>query len=159
MPIFPTNGAKMFIGGAVDDRDTDFVEADFAAESWLEINGMTNMGEFGDTSEVITANIINLNRTKKAKGTRNAGNMAAVAAFNASDPGQLALRAAEKTSLNYAFRVVFNDAPPGGHPSERMFVALVMGARTTFNEANNVVNLTGGLEINSNIVEIDRGVP
>lgn len=152
--LFPTNGMHIYIGGVVADQDDDFVANDFSGQSWLEIGGLTNMGEFGDQSELISANIIPINRTKKAKGSRNAGSQALVFAADYGDAGQVALRAAEKTDDNYAIRVVFNDAPAGGTPSERIYIALVMGARYAFNEANNFNALNVALEINSNIVEV-----
>ncbi len=156
MAIYPSNGSRLFIGSSVTDRDTDWVSSDFNTQSWTEISGLTNLGELGDQSELISANIINLNRTKKAKGTRNAGSMAIVCAFNYADEGQLAFRAAEATVFNYAFKLVFPDAPSvSGDNSTRTFVGLVMGARTQFNEANNVIQLMGAIEINSNIVEDD----
>lgn len=155
MAIYPTNGSKLYIGNAVADTDDDLVDADFNAQSWVEVGGITNLGEVGDQSELIQANLISLNRTKKAKGTANAGSMAIVAAADWANTGQLALRAAAKTDDNYAFRLVFNDSPPGGVNSERKFIGLVMGSRYQFNEANNITNLMGAIEVNSNIVELD----
>ncbi|MBN9333623.1 MAG: hypothetical protein J0I64_09170, partial [Devosia sp.] len=71
-----------------------------------------------------------------------------------SDAGQLALIAAEKTKDTYAFRVTFNDAPAGGTPSIRYFVALVMSASEQWDEANSVMKLNATLEIDSNIVRV-----
>jgi hypothetical protein len=159
MSIFATAGSALYIGAAIDDKDTDFILSDFAAQSWVNIGGLTNLGELGDTAELITANLIALARTKKAKGTRNAGSMAIVAAHDAQDEGQVLFRAAELVENNFAFKLVFNDAPVGGTPSERYFIALVMGARNQFNEANNVMNLLGALEINSNIVMVEATPP
>lgn len=155
MGVYAVNGARMYIGGAKLDKDTDFVEGDFAGESWVEIGGLVNMGEVGDSNDLITANLIAKNRTKKAKGTANAGSMALVAAADWNDEGQQAMRAAQKTSDNFAFKIVFNDAPPGGTPSERKFIGLVMGARNQFNEANSILNLASTIEVNSNIVPIE----
>lgn len=155
MTIFATAGSKLYIGEAINDKDTDFIESEFAGQSWVEIGGLTNLGELGDTAELITANIIALGRTKKVKGTRNAGSMAIVAAHNALNEGQQILRTAEASEDNYAFKLEFNDAPVGGTPSQRLFIALVMGARNQFNEANSVMNLMGALEINSNLVQIE----
>lgn len=159
MTIFATAGSRLYIGEAIDDKDVDFVLADFNSQSWVEIGGLTNLGELGDTAELITANIIALGRTKKVKGTRNAGSMAIVAAHDAQNEGQQLLRSAEATENNYAFKLVFNDAPVDGTPSERQFIALVMGARNQFNEANSVMNLMGALEINSNLVQVEAAPP
>lgn len=155
MAIFATAGAKLYIGTAIDNKSEDFTEADFTSQTWTQINRTENLGSFGDTSEEITFNDIGLNRTQKMKGTRNAGSMELVMGLDYADAGQKALRAAEKTIHDYAFRLVFNDAPAGGTPSERLFIAKVMSASEEPSEANNVVKLNATLGINSNVVSID----
>lgn len=154
--LFATNGAKIFIGAAKAFNGTDFVESDFTTGSpvWTEIGGVTNLGQAGDTSELITSNVISEQRTRKMKGTRNAGSQQVIANLDYADAGQIALIAAEKTSLTYAFKVQMNDAPAGGTPSLRYYTALVMSAAETWNEANNVMELTATLEIDSNIVKV-----
>src|SRR5690606_29518537 len=82
------------------------------------------------------------------------GSMAVVADLDYADPGQIALIAAEKSAHSFAFKLVFNDAPVGGTPSERYFVALVMSAAEQYNEANSVMALNATLEIDSNIVRV-----
>lgn len=154
MPIFATAGSKVYIGGQHDDQDEDFVLADFDGESWTAINKMESIGSFGDSAEVITFDDINANRRKKIKGTRDAGNMELIAGIDYADAGQLALIAAEKTEHNYAVKVVFNDAPAGGTPSERYFVGIVMTAGEALDTANNVMKLNASIAINSNIVRV-----
>lgn len=152
--LFATAGSKLYIGGAKAFNGTDFAAGDFSSQVWTEVGGTTNLGASGDTSELITSNQIAQARTRKLKGTRNAGSMAVVADLDYADSGQLAVIAAEKAKESYAFRVVFNDAPLGGTPSERLFVALVMSASEQWNEANSVMALNATLEIDSNIVRV-----
>lgn len=153
--MFATAGSKIYIGGAPKVfNDTDFVVSDFAGISWAEIRGTTNLGAAGDTAELISTSHIALGRVRKLKGTRNAGAMEIVADLDYADPGQLGLLAAEKTKYTWPFKIVFNDAPPGGTPSERYFVALVMSASEQWNEANSVMALNSTLEIDSNIVRV-----
>lgn len=152
--LFATAGSKLEIGQALAFSGTDFTASDFAGQSWTEISGTTNLGSAGDTSELITSNHIGNARTRKAKGTRNAGSMEVIADLDYSDAGQIALIAAEKTKAAYAFRLVLNDAPVGGTPSERLFVALVMSAGEQYDEANSVMKLNATLEIDSNIVRV-----
>lgn len=155
MSIFTTAGTKLFIGSAMNNKAEDFNENDFTSQTWTRIDGINNYGSFGDTSEEVTVNDIGKNRVQKLKGTRNAGNMEIVMSVDYTDAGQKALRAAEKTIHDYAFRVVFNDAPVNGTPSERLFIAKVMSASEEAGEANNTVKLLVTLGINSNIVVID----
>ena len=50
----------------------------------------------------------------KQKGARNAGSMQNVFAINSSDPGQIALIAAEQTRNNYPFKILWDAAPENG---------------------------------------------
>jgi hypothetical protein len=132
------------------------VATDFTTGSptWTPIGGVTNMGAFGDTAELISSKVIAEKRVRKAKGTQNAGSQQIVCNLDYSDDGQLALRAAAKTKDTYAFRVTFNDAPTGGTPSIRYYTGLVMSASEQFNEADNVMELQITVELDSNIVEV-----
>lgn len=75
------------------------------------------------------------------------------------DAGQAALRAGEATPDNYAFRVDFDDAPAGGTPSQRFFIAKIMSARETLDTANSVIKLTTTLGLNSNVVAVSAAGP
>lgn len=154
--IFATAGSKIFIGSVMQNKLSDFVLADFAGQSWTEIGWAEAIGEFGDESSEITFDAIGQGRTQKLKGSRNAGTMAARFGVSQNDPGQIAVRQAEKGPQDYAFRVDFNDAlSQSGTPSQRYFIAKVMSAREVLDTANNVVRLNASLGVNSNIVMVD----
>ncbi len=156
--IFATAGAILYIGGSLPAQTSDFVLGDFAGQSWVQVSWMENIGAFGDEAATITFDAIEQQRTQKLKGTRNAGDMSLVCGIDYEDAGQVAIRAAEATPNNYAFKVQFNDAPVGGTPSERYFIALVMTAREQLDTANNVMKLNATLGINSNIVRVNAAV-
>ena len=63
--------------------------------------------------------------------------------------------AAEKTDNNYAIKIEFDDAPTGGTPSERYFIAIIGGASEQLDTANNVMKLNLSLWINSNVVRVN----
>lgn len=150
-----TNGAKLYIGGALDNPHADLTEATFSSQTWVEIKHTENLGRAGDSSNEIAVDLIDAARTHRLKGTRNAGSMDVICAFDSGDAGQVALIAAEKTIHDYAFRLVLNDAPAGGGtPSERMFLAAVGSAEEAYDTANNAVKLQASLWVNSNIVRI-----
>lgn len=154
--IFATAGAKVSIGQPLASKTTNFVEADFAAQSWVNIGWLESIGQIGDEATEITFDAIDAARTQKLKGTRNAGNMELVAAVDVDDDGQATLRGAETEDYDYAFRVEFDDMPSGGSsPSYRYFIAKVMSARDQLDGANNVVRLNATLGINSNVVVVD----
>lgn len=154
MGIYATSGSKVFIGQSLDSKSTPFVLSDFNAISWTEITWLESIGEFGDESSEVTFDAIGEGRTQKLKGTRNAGTMALVAGIDYNDTGQEALRDAQESPNDYAFKVQFNDAPDGGTPSERYFIAKVMSAREALDTANNVMKLNASLGVNSNVVRV-----
>ncbi|GAB1379928.1 hypothetical protein [Pararhodobacter aggregans] len=157
MSIFATNGAKLYIGGAMRSTSADFVLSDFSGQTsnWKQIKECEGLGSVGDASAEITFDTIDRRRTQRIKGQRSAGTMEIVCGIDYADEGQLALIAAEKTDDEYAFKLVLNDAPSGGTPSERYFVALVGSAVEAFDAANNVMKLNSSLWVNSNIVRVN----
>lgn len=158
--MFATAGAKFYIGGAIDDPHRDLTESDFTSQSeaWVQIRHTENLGRSGDASEEITVATIDNPRARRLKGVRSAGTMELVCSFDSTDAGQVALIAAEKTDFDYAFRLVLDDAPAGGTPSERMFIAAVGSAEEGYDTANNSVKLNASLWINSNVVKINADV-
>lgn len=157
MSLFATNGSKLFIGGAMSSGTADLLIADFSGQTanWKQIKNLEGLGSAGDTSSEISIDLIDQERTKRLKGTRNAGTLEIVCGIDYADEGQLALLAAEKTISEYAFKIVLNDAPSGGTPSERYFVGPVGSAVEAFDAANNVMKLNSSIWINSNIVRVN----
>ena len=157
MTIYTTEGTRLYSGGPRAAKSRDFTEADFAGQSslWVEIDETEGLGSAGDTSAEVTFDGINSGRTRRLKGTKNAGSMDVVCGLDPADPGQIALIAAERSKNDFAFRVVLADAPADGTPSERMFVAQVASAAEQYDTANSVMKLNASLWINSNIVKID----
>ncbi|MGV8831252.1 MAG: hypothetical protein ACOH2N_04680 [Devosia sp.] len=154
--LLVTAKSKLSIGPALAFDNTDFIASDFTTgtPTYVLIGGTTNLGSAGDTSELITSNQIDAGRTRKAKGTRNAGSMAVICDIDIADAGQLALIAAEKSRESFSFMLEFNDAPSGGTPSIRYFSAFVMSTAEQYDEANSVMKLNATLEIDSNIVRV-----
>ena len=155
MSIFVTAGSHIYVGGPMARKRTPHELSDFAAQSWTEVAWWENAGEFGDESQSVTADYIAEKRTQKFKGTRNAGDPAMVFGLDYEDAGQAILKVAETLPSNYAFKIVFDDAPEGGTPSERYFIGLVMSAREALDQANNVAKLNVTIGLNSNTVRVD----
>lgn len=154
MTVYTSAGMKVFIGGTKNQKSADFVLADFAEETWLEINEVEAAGQVGDTSEAVNFTALSDNRARTLKGPRSAGTMEIVCGIDPADPGQLSAIAAEKAIHDYAFKLVFNDAPAGGTPSERYFIAKVMSQSEQYDQANNVMKLNISLGVNSNVVRV-----
>lgn len=151
--LYPVAGMKFYIGGQKLTQIADFVAADFASESWTEVDGWTTCGAFGDNAALITSMVIGRGRDIKQKGTSNSGSMQNTFAQIDADPGQIALIAAAAPSnkANYAFRL---DGSEPGTPAKRYFVGLVMSAQEQGGDANTIRQLQVTVEINSNIVRV-----
>jgi hypothetical protein len=155
MARYAVAGCKISIGGAVADKNTDFVAADFTSQTWVEIGEWVTMGDLGDAAATITSQIIGLARDKNSKGTRQAPAYEAVFNRDDTDPGQIAIRTAEKTNNNFAIKIEYNDKPAvGAAPknSVEYFIALVSSARGVGGTANTNRTLAVSLLPNSNIV-------
>ena len=151
--LSPVAGAKIYIGGTMVTQTADFVESDFGAVSWTEVDGWEQCGAFGDTANLISTDLINRGRVTKQKGTANAGQMQNVFSFVNGDAGQAAMAAAAVGSnkSNYAFKVVFDDSL-GTNGTTVFFIGLVMNWTNAGGGANTIRNINSTTEINSNLV-------
>jgi hypothetical protein len=159
MPIFATAGAKLFIGGEFIDTGVDVAVSDFSSEVWVEVKALESLGTLGDAASEIAVELIDQQRTKRIKGTRAAPPMEVICAIDYADAGQLAMIAAEKSPNDYAFKVVFNDAPSGGTPSERYFIGQVASSSETYDTANSVMKLNCTIWVNSNVARVAAAGP
>ncbi len=152
--IITATGAKIFIGPAVlPSVDT---EAEYSALAWTEVGLVESLGEFGDQSNTVNFASLNDGRNRKAKGIRDAGDLALTVARDPTDPGQDALIAAEATSNKFAFKVVYPDRlTPTGTDGIDYFRALVMSKRSNVGSADNVIRRAFTLGIDSAIVSVD----
>lgn len=149
MALSPIAGDRIYIGGVLADKSTDFIASDFSGQSWTEIDGWSQAGPLGDAAALISTPLINRGRDVKQKGTSNSGSMPNVFARNPSDAGQALLiaRAVPTDKNNYAFRIVWNDG------IVTYFIGLVMTAQHAGGQANTINNLNVTIEVNSNLVD------
>lgn len=155
MALYPVAGMKIYIGGVLADKATDFIESDFAGQVWTEIDGWQQMGSLDDSAQEITESLINRGRDVKQKGTAQAPSMQNVFVVVPGDAGQAALinaaRPANKN--NYAFKIEGNEDGVSVK-SKRLFIGLVMSAAEAGGEANTIQKMNGTVSINSNIVKV-----
>lgn len=151
--LYPISGMKFYIGAAVAVPDNGAVTAStFSGVTYVEVDGWTQAGAFGDTAEVITTQLINRGRDVKQKGTRNAGSMECRFAWLPGGAGQAAVIAAEAAASNYAIKIEGPDTG-GTTPTVWEFLGLVTSAQKQGGGANTVLELSVNVEINTNIVE------
>ncbi|MGQ3299644.1 hypothetical protein [Reyranella sp.] len=149
MALYPVvAGSRFYIGGVMADQAADFVQSDFSGQTWVEVDLWQQMGDLGEEPNLITTSLINRNRDKAMKGTRQVVTMENRFVIKETDPGQLACIAAEGQNSDYAFRVEF----PSG--AERLFAGLVVSARETGGEANTIRFFQVNIARNSNVVKV-----
>lgn len=117
----PVARTRLSIGSAT----TTYDEATLAADVGYELIGrIRNLGEFGDQFQLISVDEINDGRTRKGKGTANAGSMQVVCSRDGADAGQIALKAAAESYDAFNFKI---ELPNGDGTYEvNYFSALVM---------------------------------
>lgn len=146
--MYAVAGSKIYIGGTLSAKATDFVVGDYAGQTWTLVDGWETAGTVGDAAEVISTPLINQGRVVKIKGTNDAGSMENNFASYPTDPGQVAMLAAQALKVNKAFKVEWSDGVV------EYFIALVSSRQRAGGGANDAVMRAFTLEINSNVVSV-----
>ena len=150
---FSATGAKIFIGPSV--AATPANAAAYAALSYVEIGNVTSIGGYGDESADVTINILGDGRRRRGKGSRDAGLMAINVAWDSTDAGQAALKAAEESTANFAFKVVLpNRLNATGTDEIDYFEGLIMSRRGSDLQNDQIATKTFNVAINSGVVEV-----
>lgn len=113
----------------------------FAAQTWLNVGKIKNLGEFGKQFEVISNNYLSQRGTEKRKGTWNAGQLSMEVDLN-GDTGQDMCETALDTDADFSFKVTLQNG-------DKYYVrGLVTGFRTMTGGPNDMVR--GSLQIELN---------
>lgn len=145
----PVARSRVSIGSAT----TTYTEAALAADTYTLIGGVRSIGGFGDTRQVITVDEVSDGRTRKAKGTANAGTMELLCSLLREDVGQIAMNAAAE-SLD-AFNIKIELPGPGGVFYDTYLSALVMSNNTGLGGPNDTQTVTFSLEIDEQPIAVD----
>lgn len=143
-------GAKLYIGTTLSiDYTSDMTaQQDFESDDFVEIKEISNVGEIGANANIVTFPVVSDDFVRKAKGTRNAGDPAIVVGRISDDPGQIKVRAAEKTKFYYNFKLELADAQDENHTDTVIyFRALVAGVPNQFGGNEDFVTETYSLGI------------
>ncbi len=156
MTVTTASGSKFFIGPttAVTGATEAAIIAAYEALTYIEVKEVESLGEFGDESSDVTFTSLSDGRVRHLKGARDAGVLALVVGRDPFDPGQTAMRAAEKTKFAYAIKVVAADAgDENDTPTTFYCHALIQSAKENFGEADNVVKTNFNVGITTAIYE------
>lgn len=123
-------GGKLYIGTTLaipfDQGEEAAIEA-FEADSYTEIGGLNNMGEFGANANIVQFPLVSDDYVTKSKGTRDAGDPAVVCGRLSDDPGQILLRSGERTRFYYNFKLVLADAVDLNHTDTVIYMRGMIG--------------------------------
>jgi hypothetical protein len=123
-------GVKLYICATAQQADLD--AAAYAGLTWVQVKGVGSHGETGSQTNIVNYDTWDTEVTQKGKGITNAGDPEVELARIPTDPGQVLMRAAAATNLNYAFKMERNDVPdadPESTPTILYNRGLVTGPR------------------------------
>lgn len=152
--------SRLYIGSAVSDDlahvGRELTAADFAGQTWTLIEKAEDLGRLRSIGEAAprSGSRHGNGRGTRTKTGRYMDGYEPRFALALHLPGQAALLAAEASDDDFAFRLVLADAPAGGTPSERIFVATVGGLAEIFGSPNDQPQLVADLWVNSNVVRV-----
>ena len=153
MTVKTLSGSTFSIGPQV--AGTVDTLAEFEALSYVEVGEVEDFGELGDESSVVSFAAVGDARVRKGKGARDGGTMVLVVGKDPLDAGQLALKAAERTTFEYAIKVELSDAPTAGHTNTTTyFRGLVMSQRDRYGQNDNIVRTVFNIGVNSAPIEV-----
>ncbi|MGU3575639.1 hypothetical protein ACLBWZ_08900 [Brucellaceae bacterium C25G] len=99
-----------------------------ALTDWLEVRFVTEIGESGVNTNILSLPVMDTKFTEKGKGISDAGDVAITVRYDAADPGQALLRELGETNMYYAFKFQIDDkATPTGAGSIEYNRGLITG--------------------------------
>lgn len=167
MTIQTGAGASIAIGATIYGSPTTAGPADSLAEfkaiSYTTIGEVSEIGEFGDERTIVPWISLADGRTRKARGSADAGDLQVTFAYDAADTGQDALATAfavASQSLDqYPFRVRLNDATGLGSPANigttYYFGGKITQLRTQSISNDNIVTKVATIAINTAVFATD----
>lgn len=130
--------------------------AEFDTDTYTEVGLIEDPGEFGDQVNSVTFTALSDRRTRKYKGSRDAGDQSLTIAFDPDDAGQQALKTAldDNSSDDYNIKIELDDMPSGGTNGTTFYYrGKIMSRRIQPGNADNVVRATVTIGINSDVYE------
>lgn len=95
---------------ATEPQNTALTLSDFEELTYVDIGKVGQLGERGGSANILTYDTWDTDVALKGKGIINAGDPVLEVAYDATDPGQIAVRtAAMDKAGNYAFEVTRQD--------------------------------------------------
>lgn len=105
------NAASKLYVSSLPVGNTNLIQADFEALTWVEIGFVGSIGETGISTNILSYDTWNTTVTQKAKGITDAGSPDVEVARDPLDAGQIIMRTAGAVgqNQNYAFKILRAD--------------------------------------------------
>jgi len=130
--------------------------AQFEADSYTSVGEVSEIGAFGDERKVVPWISLADARTRKARGSADAGDMMVTYGYDSTNGGQDNLRTAfatvSQSADEFNFRVQLNDSL-GSNPTTFYFRGKVTQRRVQSISADNIVTVNATIAINSAVIE------
>lgn len=108
-------------------QPSTLTQAQYERLKWVEVTGIGSLPESGTQENVITYDTIDQDTSDKSKGIANAGDGTLEVSYDATDTGQIALRAMAATTYKYATARVIPDAPNSSTTNSVLYNRGVIG--------------------------------
>ena len=149
-----TNESRVFISNAAATGVTTL--ANYEALTWVEIEEVFDLGEFGDLRNAIETSSLRWNRIRRLKGRVDGGTLDLIVNRSADDDGQTKLAEAAASPFDYALKIELPDkVTTNGTGTTFYFNVTVLGSRNSFGEADNVARATWSMGIQSERLEVE----
>lgn len=105
---YSQSGDKFYISTTPQNNDLDdHAGSGFPSLTYVQVKKVGSIGEFGNSTNILTYDTLDQDVTTKAKGLTNAGDPPIECAEDLADPGQIAMRAAGAVTVkdSYAFKI------------------------------------------------------
>ena len=112
-------GKKVYI--CTTPQPNDLNQAAFEALAYIPIGKVGNMDAVGTDTNVVSYDTWDTDVSDKDKGISNAGDPTLECKRVATDPGQLAVKAAALTRYKYAVKIEMSDAPDANHTNSIIY--------------------------------------
>lgn len=122
--------------------------AGFDALTYTLVGEVTNIGNFGVQSSLITHMPLADRVVRKLKGSKNNGTIDLAYALSLDDAGQVMLKTAAESDNAYSVRIVLQNG------TKIYFRGLVMSAQREVGGVDSITAGSSQIEITSNIVEV-----
>lgn len=127
---------------------------EYDALTYTLVGGIRNLGRFGDRKNQVKFAVLGDGRVRTLGGARDAGVLDISVAFDALDPGQIAMIAAADTNDSYAFEVTTPDGQGVAVDSRFWFTGEVMAAELAVDENDSVLSMNFTVSVNTAVLRI-----